>query len=79
MSTPSKPTNKHYFSATTVIDTGAFDGCCWTTNRSGSRRFIFKESGVARQNPVFAITDAEFNVIKWIGPHAAEAAEKRTA
>jgi hypothetical protein len=78
MSTSHKARKAHY-SALTAIDTGMFDGCCWATNRSGSRRFVFVPTAEGRAHPVFAITDAEFNVIRWTGPKAAEAEAHYTA
>ena len=72
---------------TVVIDTGVFKGLsCAVT---GSKRFVFKpgavivdEAGEQRQsraNPVFAITDSEFTVLKWVGPDAEKAAKKYAA
>ena len=73
MSTSSKPA-KRYHGTITPIDTGVFEGEAYVSNKSGSRRFVFHPTAKGlRHHPVFAITDSEFTVLKWVGPKADKA------
>jgi len=79
-----------YYGTITTIDTGVFKGVCYVANRTDTKRFLFRKfvpftnpEGVlvskGRNYPAFAVTDAEFNVLKWVGPHAEESEAKYSA
>jgi hypothetical protein len=80
MSTVTNPVKRPWYGTITAIDTGVFKGLSYVTDRSDTRRFVFKTTAEGKRNhPVFAITDSDFTVVKWVGPDAAKACAKYTA
>ena len=74
MSNINRTPYRKYYATVTEITTGVFAGAHYCTNKAGTKHHLFIKAATGKRNhPVFAITDAAFNVLRWTGPKAAEA------